>query len=390
MPISGLKRVAIAEESTWSTAPTAYSSYVAIPAEEVAFAPEYELLARPTQSNSFGVKYTGQLGGKGGQLTFRIPVPALTTAAASGDAATIASWFSRTMKACGFTETLGTGTAVSGGSSTTTAVDVTSAAGIAAGSVVRISGACRLVTASNTASTPDQITVAPALSGGPADTTVVYSGASYVSTGAEPAASFSLVLEQDGTYYVASGCNGVVTMPEADARGRLTLAVTISVNTWSRDVSGFTGSFPALTVPTGLNMLGSPMHWGSATPRGIGVFGFDPQRTIVPLPTTSDANGRGAWRYTDETARATFRAYRSTDGSDALQTDFETPTTRTLVMQMGGDSAAGSNFVVACQVAQIAAYPAETDANGILTLPITAEAKVPSTSGLKPFSLAIL
>lgn len=66
------------------------------------------------------------------------------------------------------------GTTVSGGSSTTTVVDVTSAASFAVGDLVMIDGEIRRITAVDTVATPDNITVAPALSAAPADTTVVY------------------------------------------------------------------------------------------------------------------------------------------------------------------------------------------------------------------------
>lgn len=68
------------------------------------------------------------------------------------------------------------GTTVSGGSSTTTSVDVTSAAALAVGDLVLINGEVRRVTAVDTVSTPDNVTVAPALSAAPADTDEVFVG----------------------------------------------------------------------------------------------------------------------------------------------------------------------------------------------------------------------
>lgn len=66
------------------------------------------------------------------------------------------------------------GTTVSGGGSSTTVVDVSSAAGFAVGDLVLIGGEVRRITAVDTGSTPDNITVAPALSAAPADTTEVF------------------------------------------------------------------------------------------------------------------------------------------------------------------------------------------------------------------------
>ena len=68
------------------------------------------------------------------------------------------------------------GTTVSGGSSTTTSVDVSDASGLTAGDLVLINGEVRRVTATDTVSTPDNITVSPALSAAPADTDEVFVG----------------------------------------------------------------------------------------------------------------------------------------------------------------------------------------------------------------------
>lgn len=392
MALSSIKNaLCIAEESTWSTAPTAFSSYVAIPIIDPTFTPARDHLPIEIQSATFGTKYPGTAGGKGGTLSFRTPVPALTTAASSGQAAVVASWFSWLMKACGCTETLGTGTAIDGALSSTTALDVTAATGIAVGSIVRVGGACRLVTAVDTGATPDDVTVTPALASAPSAATPVYSGASYVATGVNPSASFSLVAKLDGVHYVMSGVNGVVTLPATNAREVVYLEWTLSVNTWTQDVSTFTGTFPALTAPTPIKALGSPVLWGAtSTSRAVASIQFDPRRTIQPLATTSDADGRAAWVYTDEAAQAQLVAYRSTDATDALQTDFAADTTRTLLVQLGGTGAAGNNFVVAAEVAQITAYPAEGDLNGIRSLPITIDAKAPSTASMPVYALAIL
>ena len=319
-----------------------------------------------------------------------IPAAAVHDEIASTVEAAPYGWVSRLMKACGYTETLNAGTVVTGSGSTTTVVDVTSAADIAAGSVVRINGQCRLVTAVNTAATPDNITITPALSGIPSAADVVYASASYVSTGPNPAASFSFVVAGDGHNYVATGCNGVVALAQVDARGRVMLGFTFSVDSWSRDVSGFTSTFPTLTMPTTLLGLGSPIHWGSATSRPAASFAFDPKRTIAAQATTEGSNGRNAWVYTDEAAEATFTAYRASSTNDALQTDFETPTSRTLVAQLGGNSTTAYNFVVAAQVTQITAYPAEGDTGGIVSLPITLGVKAPTTTTLPLYALALV
>jgi hypothetical protein len=388
--ISAKRRLCIAVESSWGTNSTTFSDYAAIPAEGIQWTPAEDHLARPIQSATFGEKYTGVTGGKGGTLTYTTVVPALTTQADSGNSAAVAAWFSRSMIGCGYSENAGTGTTISGTSSTTTSVNVTDASDIAVGSVLRVGTGVRLVTAVNTGATPDAVTVSPALASAPTTNGVtVYSALTYTATGANPSNSYAFVLEMDGKHYVLQGCNGRDSLAATNARDLGRLTWTWSVNSFERSVSGFSGSFPALTVPTSLTCLGSSLLWGSST-RSIASFGFDPQRQIQPLITTENANGRGAWVFTDEVPQATFQAYRSTDESDALHSDFETPTTRTVIMSLGGTTSTGANFVIAAEVAQLTAYPAETDANGILALPSTVGIKAPSTSSMPIYSLNII
>ncbi len=72
-----------------------------------------------------------------------------------------------------------TGTAVSGSGSTTTVIDVSDASGFAVDDVVVISDEARIITAVDTASTPDNITLHTALSAAPAAAVVVYSTESF-------------------------------------------------------------------------------------------------------------------------------------------------------------------------------------------------------------------
>lgn len=97
----------------------------------------------------------------------------------SGTAATAADWADLLVTCCGFTATASTDTTVSGGSSTTTVVDVVDATTTSVGGCVTISGELRLVTAVDTASTPDNITITPALTSAPANAVVVTGGIAY-------------------------------------------------------------------------------------------------------------------------------------------------------------------------------------------------------------------
>lgn len=109
------------------------------------------------------------------------------------------------------------GTAVSGSGSTTTVVDVVDASNYAVNDVVVIDGQARRVTAIDTASTPDNITLHRALSSAPADATVVYSTERF-----EPAdtghGTGTLLFLTDDRLIVIYGCIGSVkfTAPYGD------------------------------------------------------------------------------------------------------------------------------------------------------------------------------
>lgn len=83
--------------------------------------------------------------------------------------------FGQLLKAVGARRSVA-GTTVSGSGSTTTVLDVTSAASLAVNDWVLVGGEASRITAVDTVSTPDNITVSPALSSAPADTTEVFVG----------------------------------------------------------------------------------------------------------------------------------------------------------------------------------------------------------------------
>jgi len=79
----------------------------------------------------------------------------------------------------GWSKITGTDTTVSGAGSTTTVIDVVSAAGLSAGGCVVISGQVRRITDVDVVAIPDNITITPALSAAPVNATVVAAGVAY-------------------------------------------------------------------------------------------------------------------------------------------------------------------------------------------------------------------
>lgn len=104
--------------------------------------------------------------------SFKFEIPGLSSPSADGSAAS-EDRISKFLEAYG-ARSAGTGEAVTGSSSTTTQVDITDASLFTVGDYVLINNQVRRVTTVDTASTPDNIIVSPALNAAPAASDVVY------------------------------------------------------------------------------------------------------------------------------------------------------------------------------------------------------------------------
>ena len=109
--------------------------------------------------------------------SFNFEMPGLLTPSADGSAAGL-DRMSQFLTCIGARST-SVGEAVSGSGSTSTQVDVTDASTFSVGQHVLINNQVRRVPAVDTASTPDNITVSPALSAAPAASDVVYTGETF-------------------------------------------------------------------------------------------------------------------------------------------------------------------------------------------------------------------
>jgi hypothetical protein len=386
--LTNLRSMCVDAESSFSTpASSAYADYARIPVEGgPTWTPAHELLARPVLANSLGYKYAGTVGAKGGTVTFQTPLPGLSTPAAAATSAVMPEWCSTLLKACAFSETLGTGTTVSGGGSSTTVVNVANASGIAVGSLVLISGEVRAVTATDTSAAPQSITLSHALSVAPADGVVVYASAQYVLGDSAPG-TVTIVGKGDGFLYRFKGCKGTVKPRAVAASGdnkRLMLEWTFQVDAW--DEVEPTGSVPALSIPASVLAKSSPFFWAGSA-RVISGLDFNPAVTITAQESTAGENGRAGWVATDADATLQFTAYRAS-GTDALRVDFASGAERSALAQFG--SSAGGAVGIYIHKAQINAYPAEADANGLVTLPVTVRALDPQTATQKPWVLGVL
>lgn len=347
-------------ESTFSTDPdTDGSDYVRLPAEEIVCAVTQEAIPRPLMRSAMGKRVASVIGGKGGTLTFKTPLVGAATAGAASVAAVAPTWLSPALKACGFTESAGTGTAVTGSGSTTTVIDVTSAAGISAGSVVMIGGEVREVTAANTAATPDNITVFPALSAIPSAATVVYAAVNYMLLdGADSGSTVAFAVKGQGSQETLLGCKGTVKIDGVDARGRPMLSWSFQIDSWA-DTSNKSSLPTTLGLKVNPLAMGSPF-WLASTKTPIANFMFDPGFTVSPKPSTQGTQGRAGWLVTGETSRMTVRPYFD---QTAQRTAFAAATQKTATMQFG--AAHTETFAIVADQTQLAELPGDVDVNGM-------------------------
>lgn len=353
-------------ESTFSTLVgstygTGSDHYKRIPAEDMKWEPSEDYIERMVQTTALAVKHAGIVGGKGGKLSFKVGVVGCTTPGASTIAAVPNAAISELLRACGWSQTLDTGTVVTGAGSTTTVVEVASAAAITVGSQVMINGEARGVTAVNTAATPDNITVSPALSAIPSDAVVVYAGANYTVGDANPG-TIGFVAKSDGYVYRLTGCKGICKIDDTNARDRVMLSFEFQVDAW--DNTEPSGTFPALTPVNNVVAIAGSVFWGTtATPTAL--VGFDPGWTLNARPSVSGTQGRAGWAMADGKPTLKLKPYFST----AYRTDFEARTEREVVAQFG--AVAGMAVAIHASKAQIAAYPAEDDAGGVVAHGLT-------------------
>lgn len=372
-------------ESTFSTDPdTDGSSYVRIPAEEIALAVTQEAIPRPLMRDAMGKRVASVIGGKGGTLTFKTPLVGAATAGASGVAAVPPTWLSPLMKACGFTESNGTGTAVTGSGSTTTVIDVTDASGIVAASLVMIGGEVREVTAVDTGATPDTITVFPALSAAPSAATVVYAAANYIlDSGADSGSTVAFAVKAQGSEETLLGCKGTVQIEGVDARGRPMLSWSFQIDSWA-DTSNKSSLPTALGLKVNPLAMGAPF-WLASTKTPIANFGFDPGFTVSPKPSTQGAQGRAGWLVTGEASRMTVRPYFN---QTSLRSTFAAATKQTATMQFG--SAHTETFAVVADQTQIAELPNNVDVNGLRAHDLVLDCLESSIASAPHFVIGVL
>jgi hypothetical protein len=395
--LTKLKDLWVLAESTFSVDPDSDGSdYLHMLAEGVeatfTHAPIERDVARPGLLQSIA-SVPGQ---KGGTISFKTPIHGLATAGAATVAAVMDPWLQTLFEACGYTVAENTGTAVIGsptGTTTTTVVEVDSAAAITAGAMVMIDGQVRLVTAVNTTGT-DTITVTPALSSAPAGATVVYAcgGAVLVSGSAYEPTTCAFVFKHDGTEVTALGCAGTVKIDSFDAATRPMLSWEFQVNTF--DTTSNKSSVPTAAATARTNLLakrstgattGSALFYGStATALATSRTMFDPGLTLSPKPSVNGIEGRIGWAITDEAAKFEVTPYNA---QSTYWTAYAAGTIATTVVQLG--NAGGAAFGIAAQSTQIESLPTEQDVGGIRGSGLVLRVREPSTAGLPGFVIAL-
>lgn len=268
---------------------------------------------------------------KGLEITsgsFNFEMPGLLTPSADGSAPGL-DRMSQFLTCIGARST-SAGEAVTGSSSTTTQVDVTDASTFSVGQHVLINNQVRKVTAVDTASTPDNIIVSPALSAAPAASDVVYTGETFTPDDTGHRTHTMLFLTDDRLIDVP-GCAfsikfmvdqfGALSMGEAEFdAGAYTYQDAVSL-----DASQTTKKAIPFTSTGGC-------HWGSNV-LAVNSFEFDLAHGRQELRDTS-ANLRYDVRERAATCSVTLR-----DTTKAVKDDWEANKTQAHLIIACGNSA---------------------------------------------------
>ena len=218
----------------------------------------------------------------------------------------------------------GTSTTVTGSGSTTTVIDVTSAAGIVVGDLVLIGGEVRSVTAVDTGATPDNITLHMALSGAPAAGTAVTLGDTYYLDTAKIGdlsdgswQSVAMLFRGLGgsaqDIYQMRGCKGgfKVSLPVGQMA---TVDWDLAVNAWGL-INDPGASASDATDDGPIVVKGGYVFYNTAsTVRQTGhvaELGFDPGLEYVGQPSPAGSEGVAGWICLGSKARMTLRPYYS-------------------------------------------------------------------------------
>lgn len=250
------------------------------------------------------------------------------------------------------------GTTVSGSGSSTTVVDVTSAAAFSVGDYVMIGGEVRKVAAVDTASTPDNIELSPALSAAPENTTMVFGSERFTpyDTG-HPSGTF-FVLVDDQWRQV----NGAVLT--AGISGTFGEKVTMSIEG--------TGEAFAISDP---HTISSIIPWSTNAPVKmiVGEFFFGSTEFGANAMNLSVGQGAEMTRDTLEnqiafiTSRASTLQANLRNQSENLKTDTEANGVQAnlIAVWQSSTSAPYGNTVAVAGNAQIQDPSSYTSVNGI-------------------------
>lgn len=254
---------------------------------------------------------SAQKGLEGCSISFAVELAGLETTRTKAQGSTDAlDAIDQLLKGVLGTRTVGEGTQVSGGSSTTTQIDVDDASVFAVGDLVMINNQVRRVTAVDTGSTPDNITVHKALSAAPADNDEVYAAVSYKSVEDGHDAWQVLVLMDDQLAIL----NGV----RFNVKGSAEFGNAVMLNLEGQGSSyEYADSFAmAQKLPTGRKI---PVKAGACdfggTALGVQSFEFDFGHTVEVVKDTEAhvakvvdrvSTGKAKFRNTIKTAKETW------------------------------------------------------------------------------------
>jgi len=331
-----------------------------------------------------GSKGDGSVGVKAGTFGFEMPGLGVFRTGAN----TVRTTMAGLLEACGLEEvnSVGaTGAAVSGGSSTTTAVDVATATweNYVIGAAISIRGEQAFITAlTDGGAGEDTVTVTPALSIAPVDTAAIQRSVNYRRNRRGSDGDYSavtLVREVDGIRTTMTGCKGNVTI-QGDAE--LVFAYEFQVDHYVRDyapnpcyIGDAYDSYPPILSHDRRCYFGS-------TAVELGAITASLNNEVAPrmVQGSTGINGRAGFGHVGVNPGLTCRKLMETTANEELDADqrFLGRTSHDLMVFWGNELY--GNCALRIPVAKLVQEPKPEDDSGIQMTPFVFEATEAGTT----------
>ena len=323
-------------------------------------------------------KGDGVVGERSGSYSFQTQVRSSGTLAGDDTLAT-PPHVRALLQACGLVEEIGQGSAVSGGSSTTTSIDIETGnrERFYLGQMIFHNNNATFITAmADGGGSADTLTVSPPLPVAPADTEIIYATTQYRKSLDMDLYGCWIEVETDGVRYTLTGCKGTVDIPDANP---CALQFNFQVDDWAKEIEAAPYNAGTAYRSTPPPLSTDRKVYLDTTGTDIGGFTFS-TGTVNGSKDVSGANGtngRAGFQGTDFDARATFREVLDSSGDLDQYLRWTARTSKALSVIWGH---AGQAFAVRIPAAMPVQLAGEEDSNGMIATTNVLEAQDAGTA----------